>query len=393
MTYPKQYIWQWPSWPKFRWDDAALLEPLGICRFRQGALLTQMREMGFEVRQQSRAEVLIAETLKTSEIEGEHLNPDSVRSSVARRLGLPTAGLTPPGDEHADGVIDTLLDATLNHEQALTPGRLFGWHAALFPTGYSGLHKIRVAAWREDRDGPMRVVSVPIGREKVHYEAPPTDLLAGEMGHFFRWWGQKDKSMDGLLRAGMAHLWFVAIHPFEDGNGRIARTLTEMALAQDEKLAARYYSLSSQIMARRESYYAVLEHTNRGDGDITEWMVWFLECLSTAILNADDLLSNVMVKSRFWKRYAQTELKERQCKVINRLLEAGRGAFEGGLTNRKYAGMGHVSKATAQRELADLVQKGILRPNPGGGRSTSYDLCWDELASSADQTAKGINGG
>jgi len=355
--------------------------------------LTQMREMGFEVRQQSRAEVLIAETLKTSEIEGEHLDPDSVRSSVVRRLGLPTAGLTPRGDEHADGVIDTLLDATLNHEQALTAGRMLGWHAALFPTGYSGLHKIRVAAWREDRDGPMRVVSDPIGREKVHYEAPPANRLDSEMDYFFRWWGQKDKSMDGLLRAGMAHLWFVVIHPFEDGNGRIARTLTEMALARDEKLAARYYSLSSQIMARRESYYSVLEHTNRGDGDITEWMVWFLECLSTAILNADDLLSNVMVKSRFWNRYAQIELKERQCKVINRLLEAGPGAFEGGLTNRKYAGMGHVSKATAQRELADLVQKGILRPNPGGGRSASYDLFWDEPAGSADQTAKGINGG
>lgn len=388
MTHPKQYIWQWPSWPGFRWDNAALLEPLGICRFRQGALLTQMRDIGFEVQQQSRAEVLIAETLKTSEIEGEHLDPDTVRSSVARRLGLPTAGLTLPGHEHADGVIDTLLDATLNHEQALTVERLFGWHAALFPTGYSGLHKIRVAAWRGDREGPMRVVSGPMGREKVHYEAPPADRLGGEMDQFFRWWGQ-NKSMDGLLRAGTAHLWFVAIHPFEDGNGRIARTLTEMALAQDEKLVDRYYSLSSQIMTRRESYYTVLEHTNRGDGDITEWMVWFLECLSAAILNADDLLSNVMVKSRFWKRHAQTELKERQCKVINRLLEAGPGAFEGGLTNRKYAGMGHVSKATAQRELADLVRKGILRSNPGGGRSASYDLCWDELAGVAGQTTKG----
>ena len=380
MTHAKQYIWQWPSWPEFRWDNAVLLKPLGNCRFQQGSLLTQMRELGFEVRQQARAEVLIEEALKTSEIEGERLDPNAVRSSVARRLGLPTAGLPLTRNQHADGVVEILLDATLNYEQELFAERLFGWHAALFPTGYSGLRKIRVASWRDDCDGPIRVVSGPIGREKIHYEALPAERLAGEMNRFFLWWGESRKEMDGILRAGVAHLWFVAVHPFEDGNGRIARTLTEMALAQDENLATRYYSLSSQSMAEREAYYEVLERTNKGDGDITEWMKWFLECMSRAILRSNELLSNVMQKARFWKCHAQTELNDRQRKAINRLLEAGPGGFEGGLTNRKYAGMAHVSKATAQRELADLVQKGILHPNPGGGRSTSYDLAWGDNA-------------
>jgi Fic family protein len=380
MTQPKQYIWQGLSWPKFRWDDAALLKPLGVSRFQQGSLLTQMKTLGFEVRQQARAEVLIEETLKTSEIEGERLDPIAVRSSVARRLGLTTAGMALTKDQQADGVVQILLDATLNHENVLTAERLFGWHAALFPTGYSGLHKIRVASWRNDRDGPMRVVSGPIGREIIHYEALPAKRLENEMNRFFRWWGESFKEMDGLLRAGVAHLWFVTVHPFEDGNGRIARALTEMALAQDENLSTRYYSLSSQIMAEREEYYEVLKHTNDGDGNITDWLKWFLDCTFRAILKSNKLLSNVMLKARFWEHFAQTNLKERQSKVLTRMLEAGPGGFEGGLTNRKYAGMAHVSRATAQRELADLVQKGIIRSNPGGGRSASYDLCWNEFS-------------
>jgi Fic family protein len=226
----------------------------------------------------------------------------------------------------------------------------------------------------------MRVVSGPIGREKIHYEALPAERLENEMYRFFRWWGESRKEMDGLLRAGVGHLWFVVVHPFEDGNGRIARALTEMALAQDENLSTRYFSLSSQIMAEREDYYKVLDHTNTGDGNITDWMMWFLGCMSRSILSSNELLTNVMLKARFWKHYAQTELKERQRKVLNRLIEASPRGFEGGLTNRKYAGMTHASRATAQRELADLVQKGVLRPNPGGGRSTSYDLCWDEFS-------------
>ncbi len=258
--------------------------------------------------------------------------------------------------------------------------RRFEKNPILFPTGYSGMHKIKVASWRDDLSGPMRVVSGPVGREKVQYEAPSAELLADEMNRFFCWWEDSREEMDGILRSGMAHLWFVAVHSFEDGNGIVARALTEMALAQDENLSTRYYSLSSQIMAEREDYYRILERTNKVEGDITDWMKWFLDCMSRAILSSNKLLSNVMLKARFWKHYARTDIKERQSKVLNRLLDAGPGGFEGGLTNRKYAGMTHASRATAQRELADLVQKGVLRPNPGGGRSTSYDLCWDDFS-------------
>jgi Fic family protein len=378
MTQGTKYIWQYPAWPKFYWNDSAILKTLGQCRFKQGSLLAKMKGLGLEVKQQARAEVLIEETLKTSEIEGEFLDAKAVRSSVARRLGLPTAGLMVARNQHADGVIDILLDATNaegeEHRKKLTAERLFSWHAALFPTGYSGLHKIHVAGWRDDQAGPMQVVSGAIGREKIHYQAPPATAIAGEIDHFLYWWRVSSDNVDGLLRAAIAHLWFVAIHPFEDGNGRIARTLTEMALAEDENMHTRYYSLSSQIMKEREGYYALLDSTNRGAGYITEWLLWFLECLSRAIEASDLLLNNVLQKARFWARHAQTELSDRQCKVINRMLEAGVEGFEGGLTNRKYAGLAHVSRATAQRELADLVQKNVLLVNPSGGRSVSYSL-------------------
>lgn len=379
MTHKKQYIWQRPSWPHFRWEDAALLKYFGDCRFQQGSLLAQMRELGFGVQQQARAEVLIEEALKTSEIEGEHLDPNAVRSSVARQLGLPSGGLPVVRNQQADGIVEILLDATLHYGRKLTADRLFGWHAALFPTGYSGIHKIRVADWRDDQKGPMQVVSGPIGRELVHYVAPPADQLEREMKSFFLWWEKSRNELDGVLRAGVAHLWFVAVHPFEDGNGRIARTLTDMALAEDENLSSRCYSLSSQIMAERDEYYEVLERTNKQDVDISEWLKWFLKCMSRAILSSNKLLSNVMLKAHFWKRYAQADLNVRQRKAINRLLDAGPGGFEGGMTNRKYAGLARVSRATAQRELADLVAKGILQPNPGGGRSASYDLVWDKI--------------
>ena len=379
MTQDTQYIWQKTSLPNLYWDNAALMKPLGACRFQQGSLLAQMRALGLDVRQQARAEVLIEEALKTSEIEGERLDPNAVRSSVARRLGLPTAGLPDVRNQHADGVVEILLDATQSFEKELTVERLLGWHAALFPTGYSGLHKILVAAWRDDSEGPMRVVSGPIGREKTHYEAPPADRLDNEINLFLRWWDNSRQEVDGLLRAAVSHLWFVAVHPFEDGNGRIARTLTDMALAQDEALATRYYSLSTQIMADRGSYYSVLEKTNKGDGDLTEWILWFLDCMSKAILHSNDLLTNVMQKSRFWQCHVQMEFNERQRKVINRLLDAGPGGFEGGMTNRKYASMAHVSRATAQRELANLVEKKVLRSNPGGGRSASYSLSWENF--------------
>lgn len=377
MTHERQYIWQRLSWPKFRWDSAALLNLLGECRYQQGALLTEMKDLGFEIRRQAQAEILIEETLRTSEIEGEHLNPQAVRSSVATRLGVIMAGLKPVKDRYADGMVDILLDATNHYRQGLTFERLFSWHAALFPNGYSGLHKIRVARWRDDRMGPMRVVSGPIGKEKLHYQAPPAETLDQEMTRYVDWWENGRKGMDGIIRAGIAHLWFVAVHPFEDGNGRIARTLTDMALAQDEDLEIRFYSLSSQIIEERNTYYAVLEQTGKGDGDLTDWLKWFLTCMSRAILRSSELLSKVMQKARFWKRYGQTDLTQRQCKVLNRLIESGPDGFSGGLTNRKYAGIAHTSRATAQRELADLVQKGILRKSPSGGRSASYLLRWE----------------
>ena len=381
MTHDTHYIWQDPDWPELRWEGAALLKSLGDCRFQQGSLLIQMRELGFEIQQQARAEVLIEEALKTSEIEGERLDPNAVRSSVARRLGLPSAGLPAIRDQHADGMVEVLLDATVNYEQKLTAARLFGWHAALLPTGYSGLHEIKIGAWRDDREGPMQIVSGPIGREQVHYEAPPADRLQSEMESFFHWLGKSLNEIDGILRAGIAHLWFVAVHPFEDGNGRIARALSDMALAQDENLPTRFYSMASQIMAERDEYYDVLEQTTKGNVDITEWLQWFLGCMSRAILRSNELLSNIMQKAQFWKQHVQTELNDRQRKAINSLLDAGPGGFEGGITNRKYAGMTHTSRATAQRELADLVAKGILRPNPGGGRSASYDLVWHDTRS------------
>jgi Fic family protein len=384
MTQTKKYIWQHPSWPEFRWDHAALLEPLGKCRFQQGALLTQMKELGIDLKQQAQTEILIQEAIKTSEIEGERLDLNAVRSSVARRLGISTAVVPSIRNQQAEGIVDILLDATMNYRNDLTQERMFAWHASLFPTGYSGLNKIRVDSWRDDRNGPMRVVPGPIGREKIHYEAPPADRLAGEMNEFMHWWEISRSQMDGLLRAAIGHLRFVIIHPFEDGNGRIARALTEMALAQDENLPTRFYSLSAQIMAERDSYYQILEHTSTSDGDITGWIKWFLECMSRAILDSGELLFNVMLKARFWQHYAQIGLKDRQSKIVNRLLEAGPGGFEGGLTNRKYAAMGHVSKATAQRELADLLQKGILRLSMGRGRSTSYDLCWEDFRGSAE---------
>ena len=370
-----KYIWQTKSWPDLKWDSAKLLKPLGNIRFSQGALLTQIKELGFDIQQTARADVLVEEALKTSAIEGEKLDPDAVRSSVGRRLGLPDAGLKEIRDQKVEGLVEILLDATANYSKKITMERIWSWHAALFPIGYSGMVKISVGQWRNDSKGPMQVISRPIGQEKVHFEAPPTKKLDKEMQIFISWINEKSQ-LDGIIRAGIAHIWFVTIHPFDDGNGRIARTLTEMFLARDENNPKRFYSLSSQIMAERNEYYEVLKATQSGTGDITEWLKWFLECMNRAILNSNILLNKIMIKARVWQGFAQIRLNERQIKVINRLLDAGAGGFEGGLKNKKYIGIAHTSRATAQRELADLVNKGILIKMPGGGRSVSYDLDW-----------------
>jgi Fic family protein len=375
-----KYIWQTKSWPDLKWDSAELLKPLGNIRFSQGALLTQIKELGLDIQQTARTDVLVEEALKTSEIEGEKLDPDAVRSSVGRRLGLPDAGLKEIRDQKVEGLVEILLDATANYSKKITMERIWSWHAALFPTGYSGMVKISVGQWRNDSKGPMQVISGPIGQEKVHFEAPPTKKLDREMQTFISWINTKDQ-LDGIIRAGIAHMWFVTIHPFDDGNGRIARTLTEMFLARDENNPKRFYSLSSQIMAEKNEYYEILKTTQSGTGDITQWLKWFLECMNRAILNSNILLNKILIKARVWQRFAQIRLNERQIKVINRLLDAGAGGFEGGLKNKKYMGIAHTSRATAQRELADLVNKGILIKMPGGGRSVSYDLDWKKWSS------------
>lgn len=325
------YIWQARKWPNFFWDNSRLLNLMGECHRKQGMLLAQISSLGLAYEQQAHTDILFEEAMTTSAIEGEKLNPASVRSSIARKLGLPSAGL--PIDRHTDGLVGILLDASQNHAKALTKKRLFGWHAALFPTGYSGLHKIRVGSWRGP--DPMRVVSSKIGHEIIHYEAVPYERVDAEMKLFFQWWQDSQEGMDGIIRAAVAHYWFVAIHPFEDGNGRIARALTDMALAQDDRQAQRYYSLSSQINAERESYYTVLEQTSKGDVDITAWLLWFLGCYARGIETSEKVMAAVLDKAAFWYRHAQTQLSARQQKVINKLLDAGKGEFIGGLTNRK----------------------------------------------------------
>jgi Fic family protein len=367
------YIWQLESWPVFFWAAQEIEAPLGKARFLQGRLLGQVHALGFAATDEVRQRFLVTEAIQTSAIEGVQLDQDAVRSSVARRLGLPTAGLT-PATPQTESLVDLLFDATNKYDEPLSPDRLKRWQAALFPIGYSGLKKIMVGDWRKKT---LHVVSGPIGKEREHFAAPPPERLETEMARFFSWFGKSSRKVDGLLRAGLAHLYFVTIHPFEDGNGRIARAITDMALAQDEKLVNRFYSLSGQIMNERDDYYAILEKTQRGNGDVTEWLSWYLSCFQRALERSENLLENVAIKSRFWQRVGNIPLSEHQRKVVNRLLDAGPGGFKGGLTTRKFAGLAHVSRATAYREISDLLTKGILRQNPGGGRSSSYDLDWE----------------
>jgi Fic family protein len=366
-----QYVWQHASWPRFRWQDDRLIDALGKTRFIQGKLLSKVHSLDLKPSREAQAAVLTEEAVKTSAIEGQVLDRDSVRSSVARRLGLPTAGL-PSTDRFADGLVEVLLDAVTHYQTPINAERLRGWQAALFPTGYSGMHRIRIGQWRGVE--PMKVVSGPIGREKIHFEAPPSTQMDEEMNRFFQWWSESLGTVEGLIRAGVAHFHFITIHPFEDGNGRIARALTDMALAQDEESAIRFYSLSNRIMAERDDYYNILERTQKGDGDISEWLLWFLSCMERAIESSETLVAGILAKATFWQRYGQKTLSAQQRKVINRLLDAGQGGFEGGLTTRKYVSMAKVSRATAYREISDLVSKGLLVANQGKGRSISYRL-------------------
>lgn len=370
-----KYIWQRPAWPNFTYNNNRLSSILGKVRFSQGLLLGRMSEIGFNLGEEARAEILVSEAVKTSAVEGTVLDLNSVRSSVARRLGLPSAGI-PSADRYVDGIVEVLLNATTDHNSALTAERLFGWQAALFPTGFSGLYRINVGKWRGKE--PMRVVSGPIGRETIHFEAPPFENIEGEMKKFLAWWSKSNGSVDGLVRAGITHLYFVTIHPFEDGNGRIARALTDMALAQDEKLEKRFYSLSTQIMAERNKYYDTLESTQKGGLDITDWLIWFLQCTERAITNAEKIISKVMAKSSFWKKHTVVEINSRQRKIINVLLDAGPDGFVGGLTTRKYVSIAKTNRVTAYREITNLLEKGLLKQNEGMGRNVSYDINWVE---------------
>jgi Fic family protein len=367
--HPKPWIWQQPGWPEFTWDTAVLATPIGAARRAQGELAGIAQFLDASMNQAAQLEVLTTEGIATSAIEGETFDPNSLRSSLARRLGLPTSGLPSP-TRAVEGLADVLLDATQRYEEPLTLLQLSSWQAALFPTGRSGLHEIRVGTLRGNE--PMRIVSGPIEREHVHYVAPPRERLDDEMHQFLTWFNQRS-DLDGLVRAGLAHAWFELIHPFEDGNGRIGRALLDRALAQDERRASRLYSLSARLMTVRDEYYQALEHLSRGNLDVTTWLVWFLGQFTTALGKSDQTIAHVLRKARFWAQHAQSPLNNRQRKALNSMLDAGADGFIGGMTNRKYANMTKTSTATAQRDLADLVQLGCLEAT-GAGRSARYVL-------------------
>jgi len=362
------YIYQRDGWPNLHWRDEQLAARLAEVRHRQGRLLGRMEALGFPLRAEAVLHTLTEDVLKSSEIEGEILDKEQVRSSIARRLGLDIAGLV-PADRHVEGVVEMMLDATQRYEDRLTDERLFGWHAALFPTGRSGMNKITVGAWRGADTEPMQVVSGPIGRERVHYEAPHAEALTDEMHQFLEWF-EADQGIDPVIKAGVAHLWFVTIHPFEDGNGRIARAIADMALARSERSAQRFYSMSAQIRTERNDYYRMLETTQKGELDITAWLSWFLECLDRAFDGADAIFGSVMHKAHFWDRFADVPINDRQRLVLNRMLNG----FEGKLTSSKWAKLAKTSQDTAGRDINDLVAKGLLMKDEGGGRSTSYSL-------------------
>lgn len=362
------YIWQRPDWPSWRFDLAALAGPLAEVSRAQGVLLGRLADVGMALRDQASLTTLTEDVLKTSEIEGEQLDAASVRSSIARRLGVDIGALAPV-DRHVDGVVEMVLDATGHCDEPLTSERLLGWHAALFPTGYGGLARIRVGALRDDANGPMQVVSGPVSRQRVHFEAPPAERLNAEVVRFLQW-VNASTAESPLLKAGLAHLWFVTLHPFDDGNGRIARAVGDLLLARADGSPQRFYSLSAQIQRSRKDYYDILERTQKGTLDVTRWLSWFLGALDQAVGNAQHTLGTVLVKARFWQRWATTPLNERQVKLLNRLLDG----LEGKLTSSKWAAVAKCSPDTALRDINELIVLGVLRKTAGGGRSTAYEL-------------------
>ncbi len=362
------YIWELPDWPRFRWDRDRLLPVLEEAHLKQGRLLGRMERLGFDLQIKAELQAITEEALKSSEIEGEVLDLAAVRSSVARRLGIPEGGIG-PDDRRVEGIVEVTLDATKNFGTPVMRERLFGWQAALFPTGFSGSRRIRVGTWRDDSAGPMQVVSGPLGREKVHFQAPPAARIEAEMEAFLEWFNAPH-SFDGIVHAAIAHLWFVTVHPFEDGNGRIARALADLSLARSENSPQRFYSLSGQIRRERPEYYAALESTQKGDLEITEQLLWFTDCFSKALDAAKELCAGVLRKADFWQRHALTALNERQRKVLNRYLDG----FDGKLTARKWVRIAKCSMATAQRDIKELADQGLLIRNEGGSKNTSYSV-------------------
>ncbi|MHB1671875.1 MAG: Fic family protein [Acidiferrobacter sp.] len=362
------YIWQANDWPSWRFDLATLAGPMADVSRAQGLLMGRLADVGMALRDQASLATLTEDVVKTSEIEGEQLNAASVRSSIARRLGVDIGALAPV-DRHIEGVVEMVLDATANCHAPVSRERLFGWHGALFPSGHSGLSKIRIGDWRDDVSGPMPVVSGPIGRQKVHFEAPPADRLETDTGRFLVWVNSTSNEPP-LLKAGLDHLWFVTLHPFDDGNGRIARAIGDLLLARADGSPQRFYSLSAQIQRERKAYYDILEQTQKRSMDITEWLAWFLDTLHRAVDQAQHTLDAVLTKARFWQRWATAPFNERQVKLLNKLLDG----FEGKLTSSKWAAIAKCSPDTALRDINDLLAQGVLRKLDAGGRSTSYEL-------------------
>ena len=366
------YIHERDDWPNFHWNQEGLAYQLAAVRHRQGRFIGRMEGLGFRLREEAVLSTLTQDILKSSEIEGEILDFDQVRSSLARRLGLDIGALT-QADRHVEGIVELMLDATRKFEEPLTEERLFAWHSALFPTGRSGMQMIGVGKWRDDNAGPMQVVSGPIGKERVHFQAPTAEQLPAEMSRLLDWFNAHD-SIDPVLKAALAHLWFVTIHPFDDGNGRIARAITDLALAHSERSPKRFYSMSAQIQLERKEYYDTLEQTQKGSLDITAWMQWFHGCLDRAFDGAEGTLSDVLRKAKFWESHPVESFNERQQKVINQLLDG----FKGKLTSSKWAKLNNCSQDTASRDINSLIQRSILTKDAAGGRSTSYSLTESE---------------
>lgn len=362
------YIWQYPEWPSFTWNDSRLIALLSEVRNLEGKIQGMMGGLGFDVQSMTALNVMTEDVLRSNEIEGVILNSDKVRSSIAKHLGIDTAGLPQP-DRYTEGVVQIMMDAVTNCNKPLTPERLFNWHAALFPTGRSGMYPITVGAYRTGGE-PMQIVSGAMGKEKVHYEAPPSDVVPDMMTDFLRWINSDNTVTDPVLKAAVAHLWFVAIHPFDDGNGRLTRTITDMQLAKADGFHLRFYSMSAEILREKKTYYEILEHTTGNSTDITEWLEWFLNTMKSSILRAEETVKRVVSKSSFWQRHREIPMNERQVKMVNMLWDG----FTGKLTSSKWAKITKTSQATALRDITDLIEKGILTAAADGGRSSNYLL-------------------